>query len=65
MSREERGVLTVRVVWWSVFVASLAGMLVSAVLGLWLLTVCVAVALGCLVIAIGVRLLMEDDDADD
>ncbi len=62
---EERGALTARAVWWTVFLASLVGMALSAVLAFWLLTWCLAAALGCLVVAIIVRLLMGDGDADD
>jgi hypothetical protein len=57
--------LTVRAVWWSIVVASLAGALVTAVWSLWLFFGCFLVALACFTLAVLVKVLMGDDHADD
>jgi hypothetical protein len=59
------GTLTARAVWVLLLLASLLGMLLAAVIGLWFLIPCVAVALLCLAVAVIANLLMGDDDADD
>lgn len=61
MSRRERAVLTARAVWWSIFVASLVGAVVSAFFSWWLIFACLLVAFCCWTVALLVRLLMGGD----
>lgn len=65
MTRQERVLLTARAVWWTVLVGSLVGALVTALWSLWLFFVCFLVSLGCFALAVLVKVLMGDDDADD